>query len=311
MPWFRFYTDTPDDLKVSTLPKTERWLWPVVMCLARESPEPGKLLVKGAVVTEAHIAHKAGPGYSPKEVAAALKRMAARDMLHRDGDVWVVTHFTRRQYLSDSSADRTAEYRRRHRDDAPPSRGRHGDGVGDDFRPSQERPILRAPATETETEYRDRAQTTASSPSEHPPDRQPAEHAMHAPPAAAESAPARSTSLEPAYSSDFEAWWPTYPRHREKVDAFKAYQSTRKDGATAEDLLAASRNCATYVEEQGTEERFIPLPATFLGPSRKWLDFRDGVPRPAKRRNGTGPRVGRATHGSTDALLDRVFGSKP
>jgi hypothetical protein len=109
---------------------------------------------------------------------------------------------------------------------------------------------------------------------------------MLSPPAAADRAPRRAKkSLEPAYSDEFEAFWAVYPRHREKVDAFKAYSATLKAGATVESVLTAATHYAAYCDAEGTEEHFIKLPATFLGPSRPWLDFRTGRPQPT---NGAG-----------------------
>jgi len=144
-PWFRFYTDTPDDQKIRSLPKGDRWIWAAVMCLAKESPEPGRLLIKGLAVSETQIADKAGPGFSAREVGLALARFVDRDMVHRDDQVWVVTHFRARQFLSDTSAARTAAWRDRLKD-------RHGDGDVTSQTPgpvtSEERSALHAGATE-------------------------------------------------------------------------------------------------------------------------------------------------------------------
>lgn len=129
-----------------------------------------------------------------------------------------------------------------------------------------------------------------SAPTEHLPEEETSVAVLTTPPAAAERAGAPPTikALEPRYSADFELWWAWYPRRREKIAAYRAYRKTLEAGATDTELLLAARHCAAHVEEQGTEERFIPLPATFLGPSRKWLDFRDGVPCEVTRtpRNG-------------------------
>lgn len=64
------------------------------------------------------------------------------------------------------------------------------------------------------------------------------------------------------YDPDFLAWWERYPRREAKGDAFDAYWTMRGDGHGAEALQAG----AVYAADKyaGTEEQFIPLPATFL-----------------------------------------------
>lgn len=133
----------------------------------------------------------------------------------------------------------------------------------------------------------------ALSPSYSPSSSAPSEHLLQqdtsvaidtsAPAARIESEPPGKKSLEPRYSPDFEAWWSAYPRKREKVDAYAAYQKTVKAGAAPAELLTAATNYATAADEQGAEDQYIKLPATFLGPARPWLDFRAGVPRPVPR----------------------------
>lgn len=91
-------------------------------------------------------------------------------------------------------------------------------------------------------------------------------------------------SLE-RYSSDFEAFWAIYARKRDKQPAFTAYEKLRKRGATPDQLRTAAEHFAAFVEENGTEEAYVPYAATWMNEG-KWLDFRDGVPRPAPRSNG-------------------------
>lgn len=153
----------------------------------------------------------------------------------------------------------------------------------------------------------------AASPSTQPLQQETSGAVITLPPAAADSErPAAIRSLEPRYSADFEAWWAAYPRKREKVDAYAAYQKTVKAGAAPAELLAAAANYATAADEQGAEDQFIKLPATFLGPARPWLDFRAGVPRAAPR---TGPAVnGRhrpSAFDQIDLAVARIKGESP
>lgn len=53
MSWFRWYNETISDRKLRRLPTAQRWLWVAVLTLARQSPEPGRLLLSESVpVTE-------------------------------------------------------------------------------------------------------------------------------------------------------------------------------------------------------------------------------------------------------------------
>lgn len=134
---------------------------------------------------------------------------------------------------------------------------------------------------------------TTSTSTEHLPELQTSPHDTLSPPLAAERVRREKPGIEPKYPPEFEKLWLAYPRRREKVAAHRAWVATVKAGADPDELIAAARHCAAHVEAIGTEERFIPLPATFLGPQRKWLDFRSGppeAPRPPHR-NGRMPTL--------------------
>lgn len=284
--WLRFYVDTPDDPKVRSLPKGDRWIWAAVLSLARESPEPGRLLIKdtGLPITAAQIADKAGPGYTAKEADAALGRFVDRGMAHREGEVWVCTNFRRRQFLSDSSTPRVQAHR---------DRLRNGDETADETVngtpdvTTNGRSFSHAGArTFATTESRDQRADLATS--DHPAKRQPSEPTEKPAPSARTTHRAAG-SLEPGYSAEFEAFWQRYPKKRDKVDAFSQFEKTLRLGATAEMLETAAGHFAAYCDEMGTEDSFIPYPATWLN-RRSYLDFRDGPPKPrtgsGRRRNG-------------------------
>jgi hypothetical protein len=53
--WFKFYVEAIDDQKLWCRPPAERWLWTVLMAMARRSPEPGVLLIgPGVAATDEH-----------------------------------------------------------------------------------------------------------------------------------------------------------------------------------------------------------------------------------------------------------------
>lgn len=76
--------------------------------------------------------------------------------------------------------------------------------------------------------------------------------------------------LSSAHAAEFEAWWKTYPRRVGKGQARRAYSSALKK-TTADQLADAAEAFAARVHESGTEERFIPHPATWLNGER-WAD---------------------------------------
>ena len=81
------------------------------------------------------------------------------------------------------------------------------------------------------------------------------------------------------YDPEFLDWYSNYPRPEGKGDAFDAYWAMREGGHDHSVLMAGAVHAAEKYAD--TEERFIPLPATFLRGER-FLDVPDGV-------NGRGP----------------------
>lgn len=75
------------------------------------------------------------------------------------------------------------------------------------------------------------------------------------------------------YSVHFESFWNVYPRKKEKAKAYKCYNARLKDGYSEEELLIAATKYAEECEARKTEERYIKLGATFLGPSTPFTDY--------------------------------------
>ena len=75
--------------------------------------------------------------------------------------------------------------------------------------------------------------------------------------------------------ADFDEAWALYPRKLERGRALRAYTATRRRGASAEDLLTATRH---YAADRAGEpdpdkrERFTKHAATFFGPDEPWRD---------------------------------------
>jgi len=103
-----------------------------------------------------------------------------------------------------------------------------------------------------------------------------------------------------SWDADFEEFWSDYPRKVNKQVALKAYRARRREGVSAEDLLAGRDRYRAYVEAEGTEEKYIKHGSTFLGPDKHWQEgYRTNGP----NRN-TGPELPRIK------LFDPFYGEK-
>lgn len=91
-----------------------------------------------------------------------------------------------------------------------------------------------------------------------------------------QQAPAEKSGDE--YTPEFEEFWSHYPRRVEKRAAFKAWKTRLKEGYKPQQLILAARNYASYCHIQGTEQRYIKHPSTFLGPNRPFEEFINGPP---------------------------------
>lgn len=126
--WLRLYTEVAGDRKLRRLPAEQRWLWVVVLCVAKESPRPGWLfLSEGVPVTEEDLADQAAVPI--EAVRDGLKSFAGQNMVEIQDGVYHVTNWDDRQFESDLSVERTRRYRQKKRQcDAPgPSPDRHSD----------------------------------------------------------------------------------------------------------------------------------------------------------------------------------------
>lgn len=115
-PWFRFYVEAIHDRKLRRLPPAQRWLWVVVMAVARQSPISGRLLLvcdeNGMEpVTEEDLVDLAA--IKPVDVRAGMEAFRRMGMVAKDPDLGceVVVHFNDRQFESDDVTLRTRKHR--------------------------------------------------------------------------------------------------------------------------------------------------------------------------------------------------------
>ena len=64
-----------------------------------------------------------------------------------------------------------------------------------------------------------------------------------------------------------------YPRKIGKGEAYKKYQTRRKDGYSDAELLEAAKNYAIDCRRRKTEKEYIKHPKTFLSDSLPFLDY--------------------------------------
>ena len=84
------------------------------------------------------------------------------------------------------------------------------------------------------------------------------------------------------YTPEFEEFWSIYPRKKEKPKAFKCWNTRLKEGETEILITLCAKNYAAEVKVKGTEEQYIKLPATFLGPNKPYEDYKQSRTSPPK-----------------------------
>lgn len=70
-----------------------------------------------------------------------------------------------------------------------------------------------------------------------------------------------------SFEGEFLEFWMMYPKKVGKQDSLKAWQARRREGVTAEQLMAGLIRYLAYKEATGEKQK---NPATFLGPGRHW-----------------------------------------
>lgn len=111
-PWFRFYVEAVHDRKLRRLKPEVRWLFVACLAAARQSPEPGWLLVGendpmvwDDIVDYAHMPLKA------VEVGMDALQDAGVIGFDTTREAWFVPNWDARQYESDNSTERTRKHR--------------------------------------------------------------------------------------------------------------------------------------------------------------------------------------------------------
>lgn len=75
------------------------------------------------------------------------------------------------------------------------------------------------------------------------------------------------------YTCAFESLWTAYPRKKEKAKAYRCYKARLADGFSEDELETAVKRYADECKINHTEEKYIKLGATFLGPNTPFTDY--------------------------------------
>lgn len=242
MPWFRFYVATVRDRKVRRLAPEHRWLWVVILSVARQSPEPGRLIIgDGDPWTIEDLADEAA--LTPAQVSKGIAAMLKMDGFIEDrGGVLEVVNWGKRQFESDLSTQRVADTR---------TKQRRSNGDVTAYQGSMEQPLVddaTSPDTETDTETEEPVEPSSSS---------------------LALVPVNDTPAKPAntYPDDFARFWNIYPRKVGKGAAYKAWKKLSGiDKATVQHVI--SQHAAAWAAWPASEQAFIPHPTTWLQQAR-------------------------------------------
>ena len=140
-PWFRMYTETRSDLKINRVCSISKQpkavvmgLWSILLCVAGDSPDRGKLLISDDMpITLNEIIFDSG--LDDDVGGAIIDAMIQVKMLTLEGETYVVTKWDSRQFKSDNSTDRSAEWRKNQQEKqqsgSPSSNGTDGEVIED------------------------------------------------------------------------------------------------------------------------------------------------------------------------------------
>jgi hypothetical protein len=116
-PWLRLYTEITRDRKLRKLPVSYRWIWIAILCMARQSPRPGYLVLGSNMPAElADIADEAAAGVDDVTKAVQVFASDPYKMMDREGGILKVVNWDKRQFESDFASERMRRYRKRKTD---------------------------------------------------------------------------------------------------------------------------------------------------------------------------------------------------
>lgn len=106
MKWFRFYHEFMDDPKIAMMSDSDQLLWVKALCLANESSTRGLILL-----SDEEICWKLR--ITSETWQHAMDKFRAKGMIEHCTKGYKITNWSKRQFESDSSANRVAKHRKK------------------------------------------------------------------------------------------------------------------------------------------------------------------------------------------------------
>lgn len=75
------------------------------------------------------------------------------------------------------------------------------------------------------------------------------------------------------YPDDFLEFYAAYPRQDRKQEAYHAFNARKKEGISAEEMIAAAKSYAAKIHREHTAENFTMQPNTFVGPNYRFKKY--------------------------------------
>lgn len=255
MPWFRLYAEMVDDPKLRLLAFEDRWHYVALLCLKCQGILDARL-----DLTQMRRMVAVKLGVDLRTLDEIERRLVAEYLIEKDS--LQPLQWDKRQFQSDSSAQRTREWRDRQRsesgDGGVTSPKRHGDGLDAD--------------AEADTDDVPKGTSRSSRP--------------------------KKVLQKHDYTPEFEEAWALYPKRpgMNKLETFRVWSTRLKQNHTAEQMIAGTKSYAASCRALNTEPQFIRLPATFFGPDCHFLtDYTPPPPRVVGGQSGAaGARAARS-----------------
>jgi hypothetical protein len=147
--WLRLYTEIRNDRKLRRLPAGQRWLWVVMLTIAKESPRAGWLLLSENVpVGIDDLADEAA--ISPEEVLSGIEAFKAQNMLEEVDGVYRLVNWDKRQFASDNSTSRWRKWKEEQEQDVEPTTNQQQTNVGQSLDKHPQSTEYRVQSTDTD-----------------------------------------------------------------------------------------------------------------------------------------------------------------
>jgi hypothetical protein len=127
-PWFRFYTETPDDPKLKRAARMAGCkknvtlaTWTAMLALCKRSPISGVLLIAKDVPAADYDIDEAAGNDDPELTHKVIEAFISLDMVSISDNAYVINHWDERQFKSDNSTQRWREWNEKKKANVDPT----------------------------------------------------------------------------------------------------------------------------------------------------------------------------------------------